>query len=90
MTEQMDILLNLADSLTTYKTDFIVAPETFLSNNVWEAEMYMNPMVQRVYQHINKNYKQASFIMGLIYYKLYQNTETKSKTAQEIRGTGTS
>jgi len=51
--------------------------------------MYMNPMVQRVYKHLNKNYKQASFIMGLIYYKLYQETETKSKTAQEIRGTGT-
>jgi len=89
MTEQMDILLNLADSLTTYKTDFIVAPETFISNNVWEAEMYTNPMVQRVYQHIYKNYKQASFIVGLIYYKLYQNAGEKSKTAQEIRGTGT-
>jgi apolipoprotein N-acyltransferase len=88
MDDQMDILLNLADSLTTYKTDYIVAPETFINNNVWEAEMYTNPIIQRVYHHLFDNYAQASFIVGLIYKKLYKNPAERSKTAQEIRGTG--
>ena len=35
----MDILLHIADSLGSPSTDYFVAPETFINNNVWESEI---------------------------------------------------
>ncbi len=88
MVQQMDILFRLSDSLCTDKTDFIVAPETFINDNVWEAEMNMNPSIVRVRDYVLSDHKQATFIIGLTYYKLYPDADQKSVTAQEIRGTG--
>lgn len=88
MSEQMDILLKLADSLATPETDFIVAPETFINDNVWEQNMYSNSSILQIYEFINKKCQKASFIIGLTYYKLYDNINEITPTAQEIRGTG--
>ncbi len=89
MQQQLDILLNLADSMTTETTDFIVAPETFLNDNIWAADIYDNTSVRRIYDHLMDRYKQASFIVGLTYYELYKSAAEKSVTAREIRGSGT-
>ena len=89
MVRQMDILLNLADSLATDETDFIVAPETFINDNIWAWDLYTNRSTMRIYQHLKEKYPQATFIVGLVYRELYQNAGEKSETAQEIRGTGT-
>jgi apolipoprotein N-acyltransferase len=89
MVDQMDILLGLADSLTTERTDYIVAPETFINDNIWKKDLYTNRNTNRIYQHIKENYPRASFVVGLIYYELYPDEMQKSKTAQQIRGTGT-
>ena len=35
----MQIFLNIADSLSDDNTDYIVAPETFINNNVWLHEL---------------------------------------------------
>lgn len=89
MMKQMDILLDLADSLVTDQTDFIVAPETFINDNVWAHDLYANRSVQRIYSHLKQHYPQATFIVGLTFKELYPSAEQKSETAQEIRGTGT-
>ena len=73
MVRQMNILLDLADSLSTPETDFIVAPETFINDNVWMRNMHSNQSVMSIYDHIHENYKQAAFIIGLTYYQLYNS-----------------
>jgi apolipoprotein N-acyltransferase len=89
MVRQMDILLGLADSLTTERTDYIVAPETFIIDDIWEEELYTNRNTYRIYQHVKDNYPQASIVVGTFYKELYWSEQEKSETAREIRGTGT-
>ncbi len=88
MERQMDILLRLADSMCTSNTDFIVAPETFINDQVWESQMILNPSVARIRNYIAEKQEQAAFIVGLTYYRLYPGGTARSATAQEIRGTG--
>ncbi|MFC2098707.1 apolipoprotein N-acyltransferase [Bacteroidota bacterium] len=88
MERQMDILLDLADSETSQKTDFIVAPETFINDNVWASNMYLSNSVSRIYNYIEVYHPQATFIVGLTYRRLYETAADKSITAHEIRGTG--
>ncbi|HEC44119.1 MAG TPA: apolipoprotein N-acyltransferase [Bacteroides sp.] len=89
MSQQMDILLELADSLTTLETDYIVAPETFIHDDIWERDLPTDPSINRISDYLLNNYCQAAFIVGLHYQKLYPSTDDKSKTAQEVPGTGT-
>jgi apolipoprotein N-acyltransferase len=89
MMQQMDVLLRLADSLATGATDFIVAPETFINDDVWADDLYANRSVERIYEHLSRYYPQATFIVGLTFYQFYPSAAGKTPTAQEIRGTGT-
>ncbi|MFC2115284.1 apolipoprotein N-acyltransferase [Bacteroidota bacterium] len=84
MSLQMDILLTLSDSFCTPETDYIVAPETFINDNVWAHEMYSNRSIVRIYDSIRKNHKQAAFIVGLTYYQLYTSADERTVTAQQI------
>jgi apolipoprotein N-acyltransferase len=83
---QMDILLDLASSKGTPETDYFVAPETFITNNVWEHNIRDNPSIQRIYDYL-KDYPGAIFITGLIYYEMYPDAASASPTAQSIPGT---
>jgi len=89
MDRQMNILMNLADSLTTPETDFIVVPETFINDNIWEENLYTNDYVKRIYRFLMEDNPKASFIVGMTFYKLYKSAAEKSKTAQEMRGRDT-
>ena len=86
MERQMDILLRLADSLGTPKTDYFVAPETFINDNIWEENLYSNRSMLSVYDFIRHKYPKSHFIVGLTYYKLYHAGEEKSTTAREFSG----
>lgn len=88
MVRQMDMLLDLADSLAGEKTDYIVAPETFINDNIWAEDLYTNPHAQRIYRHMLKNYPGAAFIIGVTYYRHYDRPEERSETARELAGTG--
>lgn len=88
MDRQMDILLDLAGDYATPGTDFVVAPETFINDNVWAEGMYEHRSIRRIYEHLRTNYPQASFIAGLTYYQLYPMGEGKSETARELGNTG--
>ena len=86
MERQMEILLRLADSLGTEKTDYFVAPETFINDNIWEENLYTNPSMMAIYDFIRSKYPGAHFIVGLTYYKLYPPGAERSKTARQLPG----
>lgn len=83
---QMDKMLGLAAGAATAETDYFVAPETFINDNVWEDEMSDNPSIRAVYRFLNK-YPGAKFVLGLTYYKAYTDSMQLSPTARAIPGT---
>ncbi len=87
MQRQMEILLRMADSLGTPETDYFVAPETFINDNIWEENLYTNPNMLAIYDFVRTKYPGAHFIVGLTYYKLYPYGLGRSKTARQLPGT---
>lgn len=87
MKRQMEILLRQADSLGTPETDYFVAPETFINNNIWEENLYKNQSMLSIYDFIRVKYPASHFIVGLTYYKLYPAGQDRSKTARQFPGT---
>ncbi len=87
MERQMEILLHLADSLGTPETDYFVAPETFINDNIWEETLYTNQSMQSIYNFVRTKYPRSHFIVGLTYYKLYHPGEEKSITARPFTET---
>lgn len=83
--EQMNILIRLADSLSDQDTDYIVAPETFINDNMWLERLETNPHVQRL-RELSRKYPKAKIIIGATTYKLYKNAEETSPTARPFRG----
>ncbi len=82
--QQMDILLHIADSLGTSSTDYFVAPETFINDNVWEGEININRSIRRIKRFVRK-YPRSEFVIGATTYKLYPNEAAASKTARPFR-----
>ena len=86
MASQMRILLHLADSVATQETDYFVAPETFINNNVWLDDLKDNPSIRQIYGFLER-YPRAQFIVGMTCYKEYTNPDSITSTANPIRGT---
>jgi apolipoprotein N-acyltransferase len=83
--EQMNILIRLADSLADQNTDYIVAPETFINDNMWLESLESNPHVKRL-RELSLRYPGAKIIIGATTYKLYENSGESSPTARPFRG----
>jgi apolipoprotein N-acyltransferase len=83
---QMDKMLGLASAAATAQTDYFVAPETFINDNIWEDEMSDNPSIRAVYGFLKK-YPGAKFVLGLTYYKAYTDSMKLTPTAHPIPGT---
>ncbi len=88
MTRQMDIMIGLGDSLATDSTDYIVAPETFINDNIWEDQIYRNKYILTICNYLYRNHPGASFVVGITFSKMYRDPEEKTPTAREIQGTG--
>lgn len=83
--EQMDILIRLADSLSDQNTDYIVAPETFINDNMWLDNLENNRHMERL-RELSKKYPKAKIVIGATTYKLYENSEEAGPTARPFRG----
>lgn len=81
--EQTDRLLNLADSVVSANTDYIVAPETFINNSVWHHTINVHPEINRLKQFV-KRYPDAKFIIGAMTFKRYDPDDSLSPTAKKI------
>ena len=83
--EQTRYLLQLADSLVVPQTEYIVGPETFINNNVWEETIDRHPDVVRIREFL-KNYPRAKVVLGATTYRLYTDPSEFTKTSRPIRG----
>lgn len=82
--EQMDILIHLADSLSDENTDYIIAPETFINDNLWLNRIDDNPSIRRLVE-LSSRYPNAKIIIGATTYQLYEDKESGSPTARPYR-----
>jgi len=82
--EQMIILLDLAKQVTDLQTDYIVAPETFINDNLWLDEIESNPSIRSI-RGFMKEYPKAKMIIGATCYKLYTKPEEITESARPFR-----
>ncbi len=74
-------LLHLADSAGSASTNYFVAPEVTIEDNVWENNMENNYSVPLIQNFIHR-LPHADFIYGSYTYKRYSEEVPKSPTAQ--------
>jgi len=82
---QTEYLLELADSLVTPRTEYIVGPETFINNSLWEGNMDNHPEIRKLKGFLAL-YPQAKLVLGATTYKLYTDPSEYTSTCRPIRG----
>ncbi len=83
--EQTACLLQVADSLVTPATDYIVGPETFINNGVWEAGIGEHPEVVKLREFLS-GFPKAKMVIGATTYRLYTDPSEFTETSREVRG----
>ncbi len=86
MDEQLKKLLYLADSLADQETDYILAPETALNDNIWENRISWNNSIQQLNKFVS-NYPGIKFVTGLTSFYEYGKNETPPPMARKLKGT---
>jgi apolipoprotein N-acyltransferase len=83
MTEQrqLEILLNLADSLVDETTDFVVCPETALPYGFWEDEIDDVASIEIIRQYL-ADHPNLRFVIGASTNNMYEDGEKHSLTAR--------
>jgi apolipoprotein N-acyltransferase len=82
--QQTAYLLHVADSLVTPETDYIVGPETFINNSVWEAGIDRHPDVLKLKEFL-VDYPNAIMVIGATTYKLYTEPSQYTSTSRPLR-----
>lgn len=82
---QTAYLLHLADSLVTPQTEYIVGPETFINNTVWEADIARHPEVIKLKVFL-KDYPNAKLVIGATTYKLLTDPSQFISTSKTLGG----
>jgi apolipoprotein N-acyltransferase len=85
--QQTSYLLELADSLVTPKTDYIIGPETFINNNVWISRIPEHPEFLKL-QNFLSAYPKAKLVLGASTYKLYKDPSEFTSSSQAYGTTG--
>ncbi|MEE4198897.1 MAG: apolipoprotein N-acyltransferase [Bacteroidales bacterium] len=79
--QQLNIILTLADSITDSTTDYVVAPETALDNNLWINSLENNYSIQAIREFVYR-WPKVNFVIGIDAYKRYMPGEELSPTAR--------
>ncbi|GAB4278573.1 MAG: apolipoprotein N-acyltransferase [Marinilabiliales bacterium] len=82
--EQIQNILNLADSLADENTDFVVCPETAFPTGLWEEDIDTYENIKLV-QDFLKKYPRIRFIIGASTYKMFDENEPVSATARKMK-----
>jgi len=84
---QTSYLIHIADSLITPETDYVVGPETFFNDNVWEDEIEENEGIKALRELIARN-PGLKVVIGATTYRLYTKPSEYTATCRPInRGT---
>ncbi|MBK6640951.1 MAG: apolipoprotein N-acyltransferase [Bacteroidetes bacterium] len=81
--QQLDRILELAKSVCTDSTDYVVAPETALPDGIWEEEIGRHPQTVRLMDFLNK-YPNLIWVIGLASNRFYEDSTQRSATARKF------
>ena len=79
--QQLNIIMDLADSITDESIDYVVAPETALDNSIWINNLNNNYSVQVIKNFVN-NKPRVNFVTGIDCYKRFIPEEELTSTAR--------
>ena len=85
--KQVGILLDLADSLITDSTDYVIGPETALPP-IWENDSMINsPFILPFYKRA-QHYHKVNFILGATTQKLFHKGDIMPETVRKFGSNG--
>ena len=70
--EQLSLILHLSDSLIDEKTDYIVAPETAIEDNIWENDITASNSIRQLIGY-QRQHPSTNIITGATTRYLYKN-----------------
>lgn len=85
--EQTGYLLHIADSLITPETEYLVGPETFLNNSVWESQIQYQAQVRKLKAFMRKH-PGAKMVMGATTLKQYRDPSQYTSTSRPMGKSG--
>jgi len=75
--------INLADSLVTDETDFVVCPESAIQDDIWLTSIENSLSVKQIRKFIGKHPK-SNFVIGASTFRLFEEGETLTQTARKF------
>lgn len=81
--EQLQKMLQLASQKTDTTTDYLIFPETALTENLWEDEINQSVSIDML-QHYLKTFPKLKIIVGASTAKTYKQGEPLSATARKF------
>ncbi|HAF30595.1 MAG TPA: apolipoprotein N-acyltransferase [Bacteroidales bacterium] len=82
--EQLNIILNLADSITDETIDYVIGPETALDNSIWINTLEHNYSIRAIKDFVTKN-PRVNFVLGVDCYKRFLPNEELTVTARYLQ-----
>lgn len=61
--QQLERILHLSDSIANEKTEYVIAPETSISNPIWESNLDTDSSILRIKKFVH-NHRNLNFIIG--------------------------
>jgi apolipoprotein N-acyltransferase len=81
--EQLQTMLDLAQQKADSTTDYLIFPETALTENIWENQLTQSASIKTL-QDFNKRYPKLKIIIGAATAKVYEQNEPLSSTARKF------
>ncbi len=81
--EKLDLILDLANSNVDLETEYVIAPEAALEDNIWENNLPNNRSIKRIKEFVG-SYPNLKFIIGMQSLYRYQPDEQPSSTARKF------
>lgn len=82
--EQLEKMLKLASQKTDSTTDYLIFPETALTEELWENELLQSTSIKSIKLFL-KQYPKLKIIIGASTAKVFQPNEALSSTARKFR-----
>ncbi len=79
--QQLQIFLDIVDSLMTDSTKFVIGPETAIPEGIWEGEVDNYLIINKIQTFI-KNHPNINVVLGATSYKLYTIPKEITPTAR--------
>ena len=83
--EQLEKLLILANEKVDSTTDYLIGPETALTDGLWENDLEQSSLIKRLQNYLHE-YPQLKIIVGASTFKLFEEGMELSETVRYHKG----